>query len=421
MKSFLQFLAESDNKNTHMTHIEDLVIYGGVNGIRKAILTLRNLRNMLAGHSNTEVDITRKWDGSPAIFAGTDRSDGKFFVATKGIFAEKPTLYKTQADVTNNKKLDEDLADKLSTALSELSKLGIKNVIQGDIMFTQKTIDSETIDGEKYLTFHPNTIVYAIPLSDKSMVNKIKAAKIGVVWHTSYNGGGEGDDFDFKKMTTSYGVDISKLNNTSSVWMISADSGLHDLSGKATLTKSETLELNTVLKDAGTLFNKIKSSVISKIENNQTFAQTLEQFNNTLVRSSKKITNPKKHVEDLISWADEKHNKAIDKLKSDRGKERAAQRKDEYMSFFSNENKKSLANMYELQNALVKAKEIIIKKLDSIKHLDTFVKTKNGFKVTGHEGFVAIDNLEGGALKLVDRMEFSTNNFNPDIIKGWER
>ena len=65
-------------------------------------------------------------------------------------------------------------------------------------------------------------------------------------------------------------------------------------------------------------------------------------------------------------------------------------------------------------------KLIIINKLNELSNIDTFVKTKSGFKVTGVEGFVAIDQTEGGAVKLVDRMEFSTNNFSADIIKGWD-
>ena len=52
-----------------------------------------------------------------------------------------------------------------------------------------------------------------------------------------------------------------------------------------------------------------------------------------------------------------------------------------------------------------------------MKKIDTFVKTKQGFKVTSEEGYVAIDKLGGDAVKLVDRMEFSYNNFSPDILK----
>ena len=77
--------------------------------------------------------------------------------------------------------------------------------------------------------------------------------------------------------------------------------------------------------------------------------------------------------------------------------------------------------MVDLMNAIVDAKLIIINKLDRVKQIDTFVRTKNGFKVTGSEGFVAIDKSKGGAVKLVDRLEVSMNNFSSDVIKGWEK
>jgi len=72
------------------------------------------------------------------------------------------------------------------------------------------------------------------------------------------------------------------------------------------------------------------------------------------------------------------------------------------------------------QNELVEAKMQIVTKLNGIKQLmDTFVRTKNGFKVTAPEGYVAIDRIGGNAVKLVDRMEFSYNNFT--AIKAWDR
>ena len=81
---------------------------------------------------------------------------------------------------------------------------------------------------------------------------------------------------------------------------------------------------------------------------------------------------------------------------------------------------KNLEQVIRFQNLLVDAKMQIIKKLDSVKGLtDTFVKTKNGFKVTNPEGYVAIDRVSGGAVKLVDRMEFSFNNFT--AVKAWDK
>jgi len=111
----------------------------------------------------------------------------------------------------------------------------------------------------------------------------------------------------------------------------------------------------------------------------------------------------------------------MEKRKTEKGKAGVQAKLDEVMKFFSKDNKKNLDLVFALQNAIVDAKLLIISKLDKVKELDTFVRTQNGFKVTGSEGFVAIDKTNDGAVKLVDRMEFSMNNFSKDVIKGWER
>ena len=77
--------------------------------------------------------------------------------------------------------------------------------------------------------------------------------------------------------------------------------------------------------------------------------------------------------------------------------------------------------MFDLQKLIVLVKLKLINILNRIKKYDIFVKTKDGFKVSGDEGYVAIDKLGGDAVKLVDRMEFSYNNFSPEILKGWEK
>ena len=90
------------------------------------------------------------------------------------------------------------------------------------------------------------------------------------------------------------------------------------------------------------------------------------------------------------------------------------------LKFFSTRNKSNLKLIFDLQNAIVDGKQKIINKLNRLSNMDTFIKKKDGFEVTGVEGYVAIDKLSGGAVKLVDRLEFSTNNFSPDVIKGWD-
>jgi hypothetical protein len=413
MKSFSTYIelleASKSGKNVHMTHIEDRVIYGGVKGAREAILALRSLRDMLAGNTNSSTDVTVKWDGAPAVFAGTDPSDGQFFVAKKGIFNKDPKVYKSEADVRAD--TSGDLAEKLVTAFNELKDLGIKDVIQGDVMFTKGDLNAETIDGEKMITFQPNTIVYAVP-AKSDLAKQITKANLGVVWHTTYKGK------DFASMKASFGVNIKGLKKKPSVWY--QDAEYKDVSGTATLTKVDTDEVTEALSKAGKIFQKIKSTTLTELENNLDLAVKIETFNNTLVRKGERISNTTKHVQDLLKWFDDKFAKEFEKRSSERGKAAVMQKRDELLKFFSKENRKNLVLMFDLMNAIVDAKLIIINKLDKVKQIDTFVRTRNGFKVTGSEGFVAIDN-QGGAVKLVDRMEFSMNNFSKDVIKGWER
>ena len=401
---FSDFITEQ--KNTHMTHIEDKVLYGGVNGTRQAINALRELRDMLAGETSSKLSV--KWDGAPAIFAGQDPSDGNFFVAKKGIFAKNPKIYKSAAEIDAD--MSGDLADKMKAALRYLPELGIKGVVQGDFLFSKGDLKNETIDGQKYTTFHPNTIIYAVPYEQAEAVRK---AQIGIVWHTTYKGS------DFESMKASYGVDVSKFKQSKNVY--SADAMLRETGG-VTMNKKETAEVTKYLSTAGKLFNSVAGSTLRELEKNQELARLIEQYNNTYVREGQVIPNSNKHVTGLIRWINTKFKAEMDKRKSEKGRMVQQAKLDEIMKFFSTRNKKSLVNMFDLQKNIVLAKLILINKLNSIAKYDAFVQTKKGYKVrTGAEGFVAIDKLGGDAVKLVDRLEFSYNNFSPDILKGWEK
>jgi len=139
-----------------------------------------------------------------------------------------------------------------------------------------------------------------------------------------------------------------------------------------------------------------------------------------MVREGQRITNTKKHATGLIMFVKDRYAKQIDKRSSQKGKDIQIQKRDELLKFFDKKNLKNLTNVFDLQNLIVDSKLIIINKLNKLSKIGTFVKTTSGFRVTNPEGFVAIDRMEGGAVKLVDRLEFSTNNFSKDIIKGWD-
>ena len=402
---FSEFITEQ--KNTHMTHIEDKVLYGGVNGTREAIMALRSLRDMLGGQHDGRVSV--KWDGAPAIFAGIDPRDGRFFVAKKGIFNKSPKVYKTDADIDADS--SGDLNTKLKLALQYLPELGIKGIIQGDFLYASDDLKTERIKGQSYVTFHPNTIVYAVP-NNTDMAKEIKASKIGIVWHTTYTGS------SFESLRASYGVDTTKFRSSRNVW--SKDAMLRDMT-KFTMTKKDTEEVNAYLSQAGKIFNEISGTTLRKLEGNQKLAQTIETYNNTYVRRGAVIGNSRTHTAGLIRYIKQKYQKEIDKRKTPQGKSTQQKALSEILSFFSPQNKKSLEKMFDLQKSIVMAKLKLINILNKLHSTDTFLKTKNGFETTGQEGYVAIDTLGGDAVKIVDRMEFSYANFSPDILKGWDK
>jgi len=403
---------DKGGKNLHLEHIEDEILNYGITGGRASINFVRSLRDMFAGESRSSINMTVKWDGAPAIFAGIDPADGKFFVGKKSVFNVEPQLYKTNADI--DKYTSGDLNAKFKVALSEFPKLGIKGVIQGDLMYTDD-VSTDTIDGEKFYTFQPNTIVYAVDVNS-DLGKQIKKSKIGVVWHTTYNGK------ELQDMKASFGVNISGLKNVSSIWM--DDATFKDVSGSATMTEKETADITAELSIAGKTFQKINSSMLTKFLNLQDsftgamVSAGLKTYNNTKVREGKPINNPRAHAQGYVKHVGNKYADKVKESKSAKGKEKYKNLQKEYTREV-NKHVKNLTEIITFQNAIVKAKMLILKKLNRVKSIGTFIKTDNGFKVSNPEGYVAIDRVSGNAVKLVDRMEFSYNNFT--AIKSWDK
>jgi uncharacterized protein YnzC (UPF0291/DUF896 family) len=412
MKTFKTHLEEAaSGKNLHMTHAEDAVIDGGVTGTRNVINYFRAIRDMLSGNASAPVNISVKWDGAPAIFAGIDPSDGKFFIAKKGVFNKNPKIYKTNDEIDND--LSGELNAKFKVALAEFSKLGIKKgVIQGDFLFTQEDISTDTIDGESYITFHPNTIVYAIPASS-DLAKRIKRSKIGVVWHTLYGGD------SFETMSATFGKAITpNLKEVSSVW--SVDATFEDKSGNATFTKEETAALTSILSQAGTLFRTIPKNALNDLADPE-LNMRVNTYINSLVRQGQRIKNVKTFVKGLIAFVNDYYDKQASKRSTPAGKKKQDDLRNQALTYFKKNNAREIEKVFTLYNHLVDAKLIIVRKLEKVGGLKTFLKTRNGYEITGQEGFVAIDHLGQNSLKLVDRLQFSNANFSDQYIKGWEK
>jgi hypothetical protein len=401
-------MATKQDKNVHLEHIEDEIINRGVAGGRDAINFLRSLRDMLAGHSASKVNITTKWDGAPAIFCGINPENGEFFVGTKSVFNKDAKLNYTDDDIDRNHP-GEGLNDKLKVALAFLPKLGIKGILQGDMMFTKSDLQRKQIDGEDYITFQPNTIVYAVPI-DSKLAKIMMAAQLGVVFHTSYSGKTMAD------MKASFNIDIGRLQTTKDIWF--RDASFTDASGSATFTEPETKEITRLLSSAGRIFQGINSMTLNRISASDVYSTYIKTFYNTKIRAGVKIANTKQHTQEMNKWIEDKLNKSIQEAKKEDTKQKRISEKNQIMRFFRSATP-DLILMFDFMNEIIDAKLMIVRKLETIKSIGTFIRTDDGFKVTAPEGFVAVDRLRGSAVKLIDRLEFSQANFN--AAKNWSK
>lgn len=405
---FSLFEAADSAQNLHLTHADEDLFERGDKGAKAAIEYITDFAKTV-GHGQTQ--LTVKWDGAPALFAGYDPEDGKFFIGTKSVFAKNPKLYKTEKEITDNEQGGK--AEKLKVALQELPKVGIPKdtVLQGDMMFTKGDQKYETIDGKRYITVHPNTIVYAWP-ANSDIGNTIRNANMGIVWHTSYQGRGSLSNY-----RASFGVDVSKLRQTRTCWMDDAYFKGVDVS----FDDNEFRELANLTNRANRLirgFDKIVT-VLNTIPSSAAGAN-VKTFINSKIRAGQ-LANPNTAFNEYISylktyWED----KVVSKVKTESAKETKRAALKQLIDDF-NKIKREMNNAFQYVDLITQAKMIVVNKLNMINNQSTFVLTNNGFKVTEPEGYVAINTQKGEAVKLVDRINFSHFNFSQEYIKGWQR
>jgi len=398
ISSFRQFISES--KNLHMEHLEDSVFNEGSAGVQDAIKFAESVTKMLSGNSSSGVNVTVKWDGAPAIICGKNPENGKFFVGTKSVFnAKTPKINYTNADIDSNH--SGDLASKLKVALQYLPKLGIKGIIQGDLMFTASDLGDADIDGVNHITFTPNTITYAVPAGGPA-AREINAANIGIIFHTEYTGK------DMSSMKASFNPSIRSLKKTSKVWY--DDATFRDVHGKATFTKSDTKDMKKLIAKVNQLFGTNKKFIDDLIRHKNIIGE-VKIYGNSNIRNG--ISNMS--AEEFINHIDNKMQTAIDVLKTEKAKNRKELVRKQTIGYLS-KNSTKLNSIFELHSVLTKMKMKLLQQLQKVKSIGTFIQTDDGFEVTAPEGFVAIDDT-GKALKLVDRLVFSRQNFN--AAKSW--
>ena len=395
-------------QNKHLEHLEDDILNNGSEGGKTSIAFLRSLGSMLSqGDKTKSTKVTTKWDGAPAIVCGIDPRTGMFFVGNKSVFNKTTPKICISDGGIDKFYPDSGLNSILKSCLKYLKTLGITEVIQGDLLFTENTKNTTTVGGKLCVTFTPNTITYAIPL-DTALGKRVKDAKVGIVFHTNYSG------FAVPEMTAGFGVDVSSYQGNPDVAVFSSD--FNDASGSANFTAAELTKFKSTVNMAeGSLRQAAKFLDVMKGSDKFAFNVVFKTFFNTYIRKGAAIPSTNKVLTDFATYYNTILDKEINSKKSDKGKEKWTDVKMNGLKFIA-ANQRSIYMTVASYKNLTAAKLILIRKLEQVKDIGTFLKDGNGYKVTAPEGFVAIKN--GRALKLVDRLEFSAANFTTD--KNWD-
>ena len=404
MFSFKGFI--TTEKNTHLEHLEDDIINRGSDGGRNAVNFLKSVRNMLAGSASGRVNMSVKWDGAPAIVAGRNPENGKFFVGTKSVFNKTPKINYTPGDIASNH--SGPVAQKLNVCLKELKRLRITGIYQGDLLFTKGDTKVANIDGERMITFTPNTITYAVPLSS-SLGRRISRARLGIVFHTYYTGK------SMSSLTAGFGTVSGKTGSTA-VYLASA--GYTDTSGSSTFTSGELARFDGLIRMAeGSLSKAAPLLNVMKSNDPISVGFRLKSFFNYYIKNSQGSSMAKvKTLQDMFrDYYDQILTAEISDRKTPKGKDKFIKAKRDGLQFID-KNRSALYFAIASHVSLGNAKNFLIQKLSQIQSIGHFIRTPNGYKVTNPEGFVAVDK-KAGAVKLVDRLEFSRANFT--IAKDW--
>lgn len=393
-------------KNTHLEHLEDDILNNGSQGGKDAITFLRSLGKMLSNGGDSTIRITTKWDGAPAIICGMDPELKMFFVGTKSVFAKTaPKICYGHNDIDKFYP-DGELNQKLKKAYTHLSKLNITGVIQGDLLYTE-TPSIEVINGERCYKFRPNTITYAIPVASE-LGKRVGATKLGVVFHTKYVG------TSVPEMSATFGeIDTSNFTKTTETWVTTAN--FSDASGAATFTAAESRAFTSLVNQTeGSLKQASKFLDAMKGTDKYAINVVLKQFFNTYVKDARRLPPTSDVVNAFVKYYTMKLDKEIDSKKTPAAKQKWESVKQQGLSFIQANSRGFYMSVAAYKN-LQKAKDLVVKQLQQVKDIGTFLQQENGYKVTAPEGFVAIKN--GRALKLVDRLEFSVANFT--LEKNW--
>ena len=409
------------NEDTHSLHMEDSILKGKAY-ISRMLGFYNQVFDTLTGSIDKEKPgITVKIDGAPAITMYTKfpglKGPG---VSTKSIFNATPKVYTTDEEIEADDRSPE-LKAKLKAAL-KLAKAKIipaGEIWQGDLLFTKGDIKNYTDDnGQKYIYFKPNTLVYALPVGSDG-AKKALASDIGIVFHTRYKGS------SVQTVKQSNDASTDELNGIPE-WAFVLDARLPNLSGVQTLSDQEASDIEDSLYDLHSLCSEIVNDADYDLLVNNTdfinfYVMTLQ--NNKVDKSE--LIDPETFVDELHKWVTGKMRKeyqGLEKLKTKAGRDKkriSLDDKSKDLHTIIETNEPLLHKIAEALYIATDVKNKFITKLNSVNKWVNKVETTFGMKDTNGEGFMVSD-VDGNFVKLVDRSAFSYFNRSPDVIKGFD-
>ncbi len=394
-------------KRTHLEHIEDIIITDGFEGGKAVVEYFRGLLITLQGTSSEAMSVSVKWDGAPAVVCGVHPETGKFFVATKSAFAQNAKVNYTKKDIANNHGTD-DLGQKLLKCLVHLQKLNIQGVVQGDLLFTDNDLTRKNVSGKPHITFTPNEITYAVPESS-AIGKRIDRAKVGIIFHTTYNGEVLAD------MTASAGADTESFTQSPDVFFDNAT--YKDVSGSAKFTADETKQFYNGIDKLEALLQNVPRDLSSLLGQNNDFVPYFQMYINAMVKQGQLPTNVNQFLQGFKKFYLDRMQQQIAGLKAQKA---LALRQDKIknMPAFMSRIKRPLQAMLTFYKAVQQLKGFVLKKMNQAMAIGSFQQTDSGLEVTDPEGFVAVDKT-GNAVKLVDRLGFSRRNLT--TIKKFQK
>jgi len=432
---------------SHLEHPEDLALSHGVAGINTALDTLSRFANKLQSQAQDPEDqrgpvvVSEKIDGAPSLYFGKD-DQGRFFVSTKSILAKNQKLGYSLADI--QRLWTTGVQDVLMSAWKALKPVYKQNgtVMQGDLLWYthsgKKLVDH---DNQKYLTFQPNTILYAVPVDKKSdLFRGVKAAQLGIVVHGLYKATSDAtgrvniDRMSDKLIRPA----TEELDKNKSVFVIDpfvdnieafdgSDEVIAEVQDLIKSTESMIDEIDPMFDDE---WNESDNPMIKQAK------RLIPIFVNQQVRTAGDAesiitaknedqfvkTFRKKMKEFVVARSEQEQGK----LSSSKGKERKAEQFKDFQEWMNSMETtfepmlRAFFRLFSLKTLLFKIFENVEKKLGK-----TFVvDKKNDFEMiaTKPEGYVLLNGPN--MVKIVDRAEFSRNNllyspFNEEkIVSG---